>query len=110
MERRGCRTPAKGKDTTLVGTVRGYNQGPVSEWSNEAPWICTIEDRGEKLWSLWLNRAVLVSEFERARPMPCERIVVRYRGRSEKPSKTGATPAHLYTVTVDRDKALPGFL
>ena len=102
--------PANDCPKTLVGTVRTYNQGPLSEFTGECPWICTVEDRDEKLWSVWLNKTVLISEFERHRPMPGERIVIRYRGRAEKASRTGAQPAHLYTVTVDREQALPAFL
>lgn len=95
--------------TTLVGTVRSYNLGPESQWSGERPWICNVEDRHGQTWSVWLNRDVLVREFSDQRPMPGERIVLRYRGRAEK-SKTGASPAHLYTLTVDREHQLPGFL
>ena len=70
-----------------------------------------MEERGSgKLWSIWLNRAVLVGEFGKHRPMPGEKIVIRYRGQQEKASRVGAAPAHLYTLTVDRDQALPGFL
>jgi len=95
---------------TLVGTVRSYNIGPESQWSGERPWICNIEDRHGQTWSVWLNRDVLVREFEAQRPLPGERIVIRYRGRSEKASRAGASPAHLYTVTIDREQQLPGFL
>jgi hypothetical protein len=96
---------------TLVGTVCGYDQGPMSEYTGERPWVCTIQDRHGKLWSVWLNRAVLVSEFEKHRPLPDERVVLRYRGRQQDtPSRAGAAPAHLYTVTVDRDQQLPAFL
>jgi hypothetical protein len=95
---------------TLVGTVRGYDQGPTSEFTGVQPWICTVQDRAGKLWSIWLNRAVLVSEFEKQRPMPDERIVVRYRGQQETASRTGAQPAHLYALTVDREQQLPEFL
>lgn len=95
---------------TLVGTVANYDQGPVSEFTGECPWICTVQDRDGKLWSIWLNRAVLVSEFGKQRPMPGERVVVRYRGQQAKASRQGAAPAHLYTVTVDRDQQLPAFL
>jgi hypothetical protein len=95
---------------TLVGTVRSYNLGPESQWSGERPWICNIEDRHGQTWSVWLNRDILVREFSDQRPEPGERIVVRYRGRSGKASRTGASPAHLYTVTVDRERRLPGFL
>lgn len=95
---------------TLVGTVCGYDQGPTSEYTGQPQWICTIEDRSGVLWAIWLNRTVLFNEFERQQPKPDERIVVRYRGTQETASK-GNSPAHLYSVTVDRpEQALPGFL
>jgi hypothetical protein len=95
---------------TLVGTVIGYNQGPESAFTGENPWICAVTDRDGKPWSVWLNRAVLVSEFERHRPMPGERVAIRYRGVQDEPSRQGGAPAHLYRVTVDRDQQLPEFL
>ena len=57
---------------------------------------------------VWLNRAVPVSEFEKQRPMPDERIVIRYRGQQETAARAGAAPAHLYALTVDRERQLPG--
>jgi hypothetical protein len=95
---------------TLIGTVAGHNQGPESEWSGDRPWICTVVDRDGKNWSVWLNRAVLVSEFGARKPMPDERIVLRYRGQADKPSKPSMAPAQLYTLTVDRERQLPEFL
>jgi hypothetical protein len=95
---------------TLVGTVAGYDQGPVSTFTGEQPWICTVEDRDGKLWSIWLNRAVLVSEWERQRPMPGERIAVRYRGQQEEASRQGGAPAQMYRLTVDRSQQLPEFI
>ena len=94
---------------TLVGTVTGYSQGPVSEYTGEAPWICAIEDREGKNWSVWLNRTVLINEFERKRPMPDHRVAIRYRGVQAEPSRKGAAPAHLYTVTTGTSR-LPEFL
>ena len=82
----------------------------MSDFTGESPWICTIEDRAGKVWSVWLNRAVLVGEFERHRPMPGERVALRYRGKQEEASRAGAQPAHLYALTVQREQALPEFL
>jgi hypothetical protein len=95
---------------TLVGMIAGYDRGPVSTFTGEQPWICAVRDRDGKDWSVWLNRTVLVSEWERHRPMPGERIAVRYRGVQEEASRVGGAPAHLYRLTVDRDQELPGFL
>jgi hypothetical protein len=95
---------------TLVGTVTGYSQGPESVYTGEQPWICAVEDRAGKPWSVWLNRTVLVSEWERQRPLPGERIAVRYRGVQDEPSVKGGQPAHLYKLTVDRGPQLPEFV
>jgi hypothetical protein len=95
---------------TLVGAVTGYNQGPVSEYTGEQPWICAVEDRDGKAWSVWLNRTVLVNEFERKRPMPGDRVAIRYRGVQDEPSRKGAQPAHLYTLTTGAEQRLPEFI
>jgi hypothetical protein len=93
---------------TLVGVVVGYNLGPDFGYGRN--WVATIADREGKLWSVWLSHAVLQGEFERTKPMPEERIVIRYKGRSEAPTDRGRAPAHLYRVTVDREPELPEFL
>ena len=92
---------------TLVGRVIGYDQGPVSVYTGEKPWIATIEDRHGKAWCVWLNAAVLVSEFERKRPMPDEQVAIAYKGVAEKASQPGMAPPHLYRVIVKRDQGLP---
>lgn len=104
--------PDRDADTpkTLVGVIAGYDQGPVSEYTGRPQTICTVEDRDGFLWAIWINRTVLIREFERQQPLPGERIVLRYRGTQDEPSRQGAAPAHLYTLTVDRDQALPSFL
>lgn len=53
---------------------------------------------------------MLINEFERKRPMPGDRVAVRYRGVQAEPSRKGAAPAHLYTVTTGAEQALPEFL
>ena len=56
---------------TLVGTVVGYQQVPfASEYGSDDPWVCTVRDRDGKDWAVWLWQTVLMSEFERWRPMP----------------------------------------
>ena len=57
-----------------------------------------------------MNRTVLFNEFERKRPMPGDRVAIRYRGVQAEPSRKGAAPAHLYTVTTGAEQELPGFL
>ena len=62
----------------------GYQQVAfASELRQDDPWVCTIKDRDGKAWAVWLLQTVLVSEFERWRPMPGERVVIRYKGMSE---------------------------
>jgi hypothetical protein len=92
---------------TLVGTIVSYDQGPESAYTGERPWIANVEDRDGKQWCIWLNRAVLIGEFDRQKPMPGERIAIRYRGQAEKASQPGMAPAQLYKLTVDRDRVLP---
>ena len=43
--------PARRAAENAGRTVTGYNQGPVSEYTGEAPWICAVEDRDGKAWS-----------------------------------------------------------
>jgi hypothetical protein len=105
--------PTQDRDcpATLVGTVAGYQQVALNTgYGPDAPWVCSVEDRDGKLWAVWLFQTVLVSEFERWRAMPGERVVIRYRGRSDK-ERPGLSPYHRFTLTVDRgDRGLPGFL
>jgi hypothetical protein len=97
--------------STLLGTVVGYQQVDLNTgYGTDAPWVCTIRDRDDKDWAVWLFQAVLVSEFERWRPLPGERVVIRYRGKSDR-ERPGLSPYHRFTLTVDRGQpGLPGFL
>jgi hypothetical protein len=90
--------------------VTGYDTGPISTFTGERPWICAVHDRNGTDWSIWLNRAALVSEWEQLRPLPRERTAVRYRGQQDEPSRQGGAAPHLYRLTVDRDQELPGFV
>jgi hypothetical protein len=106
-------TPAREPEQpqTLVGTVVGYQQVSLNSGYGEGePWVCTIEDRDGHLWAVWLFQTVLVGEFERWRPMPGERVVLRYKGLSDK-APAGRQPYHQFVLTVDRGgQGLPGFL
>lgn len=101
------------KDTAhpnpLAGVVRGYEQSTTEFENGLKPWICKVEDRAGKLWSVWLFGKVLVDEFTVKRPEPGERIVLRYIGLSDNP-KPGRRAANLYRLTVDRELSLAAFL
>ena len=92
---------------TLVGTVTDYSLGPDLGYGRN--WICTVQARDDRTWSVWLSQDVLVREFEDQRPMPGEEITLRYRGFQHKP-KGGGRPYHAFRLTVDRGPQLPEFL
>jgi hypothetical protein len=94
----------------LFGTLVEYQHGPVSDYSDERPWIAVVEDRDDRLWSVWLNRAVLRDEFARRRPKPGERLAIAYKGRAKKKRGEMTSPAHLYNLAVDRPAEVPEFV
>jgi hypothetical protein len=53
-----------------------------------------------KLWSIWLSREVLRSEFERKAPRDGDLIGVKYHGR--KVNSDGSEGYHRYSLEVDR--------
>jgi hypothetical protein len=92
---------------SLVGDVASYELGPDLGYGRN--WICTVTDREGKPWSVWLSQKVLLGEFEEQRPMPGERIVLRYIGLQEEP-KGGGPAYHRFRLTVEREQQLPEFL
>jgi hypothetical protein len=92
---------------TLVGEILGYNLGPDMGWGQR--WIATVQDCDQTAWSVWLSQKVLISEFEEQRPMPGEKVTIRYRGFQDQP-KGGGPAYHGFRVTVDRGQQLPEFL
>jgi hypothetical protein len=105
--------PTKDPDCprTLVGTVSHYQQVEIdTQYGKARPWVCTIRARDGQLWAVWLWQTVLENEYERWRPMPGERIAIRYKGLHDRAPSNGG-PYHKFTLTVDRgDRGLPGFL
>jgi hypothetical protein len=93
---------------TLVGEVTDYDLGPDFGWGRK--WVATVTDDDGKPWSVWLSADVLVREFEDQRPMPGERITIRYMGKQDKP-KGGGPGYHRFRVTMHRgEPQLPEFL
>jgi hypothetical protein len=86
---------------TLVGTVVEYGTGQ----SIFGPVRTAIieKDDGERL-SVWLSSTVLLSEFDRAKPRPGERVGLKYGGKH--PTKGYKR----FRLIVDRgEEELPSF-
>jgi hypothetical protein len=62
------------------------------------------EDETHKLWTVWLSREVLRSEFEGKNPLEGNLCGLKYHGRKKKPD--GTDGYHRYTLDVDRTTGL----
>jgi hypothetical protein len=94
---------------TLVGWVRGYNlaKPDMNKWPKGPPWVCNVQDRDGKAWSVFLLGKVLFEEFARTEPGIGDEIVVRYCGTAAKASQPGWSPAEIFRVTTRKSLEAP---
>jgi hypothetical protein len=82
----------------LVGIVEGYDVGFTPYGSVRTCMI--VEEGTHRKYSIWLSSTVLLSLFERFKPLPGERLGLRYLGVDAQKRY------HKFRLLVDRPQAL----
>lgn len=94
------------------------NYGLAPDFGYGRSWTCAVADREDRRWTVWIGvppagpsdrPSVLYRQFDDEKPMPGERITIRYVGFVDKP-KGGGPGYRNVRLTVHRGPELPAFL